>query len=391
LHQLQPEQGNLRAALAWAPVHDPGAAVHLAGSLDSYWNFTSSFAEGRTWIERALAVTLPIPPNIRARALATAGWMAAEQDDLAQAEVYLTEAVDLACALCDDHLLGWALAHIGKIERSRGHLEAAWQIYQELLTRATASGVPLDRAIATLNLGMVAMSMGDLSQAQAFLEEALAIHQASGGALGVAVAESCLGSIVLARGDDAAAKALFMNAFGHFAGLRDWANIARILEGLAVATVNGAANRSTRLLGAAAAMRERVGRPRARAELPTYEQAVETARAALGRAAFAATWDVGTQLPWDEVRTEVATLTASLTEARGESHSPPDLATPHGLTRRELEVLRLLVEGHSNRAIAQALSLSERTAEHHVLHILTKLGLESRTAAATYAVRHGLA
>ena len=53
-------------------------------------------------------------------------------------------------------------------------------------------------------------------------------------------------------------------------------------------------------------------------------------------------------------------------------------------------MLRLVAAGRSNRAIADTLSLSERTIESHVLHIMTKLGLESRTAAATYAVRHGL-
>jgi len=69
----------------------------------------------------------------------------------------------------------------------------------------------------------------------------------------------------------------------------------------------------------------------------------------------------------------------------------PVVAERSGLTRREVEVLRLLTEGQSNRAIAAELSVSERTVEHHVLHILTKLGLDSRTAAATYAVRNGLA
>jgi len=61
------------------------------------------------------------------------------------------------------------------------------------------------------------------------------------------------------------------------------------------------------------------------------------------------------------------------------------------LTRREREVVREIAAGHSNRAIAQTLSISERTVEVHVLHILTKLGLESRSAAAAWAVRHGLA
>jgi DNA-binding NarL/FixJ family response regulator len=52
--------------------------------------------------------------------------------------------------------------------------------------------------------------------------------------------------------------------------------------------------------------------------------------------------------------------------------------------------LRLLAEGHSNPEIASALYISPRTASHHVTSILAKLGVESRTAAATYAVRHGL-
>ena len=390
LARLRPEQGNVRVALGWALEHEPVAAAWLAGSLDAYWNFTSSFAEGRAWVERALAATTPIPSHIRARALATAGWMAMEQGDLAQAEVYLSEAANLARALGDDRLLSITLNHIGKLELSQGHLEAAWQIHEESLTRATVSGVELDIATATLNLGMVARNVGDLPQAQSFLEKALAMHQASGSALGIAIAESCLGSLVLSRGDNAAAEALLLNAFRYFAGLSDWANVARILEGLAEVTVNGAADRSTRLLGAAAAMRERVGRPRNRAEQPRYEQVVKTARTALGRATFAATWDAGTQLTWEEVLTEVTTFTEPLTEAGGESHSLPALATSHGLTRRELEVLRLLTEGRSNRAMAAALSLSERTIEHHVLHVMNKLGVASRTAAATYAIRKGL-
>ena len=72
----------------------------------------------------------------------------------------------------------------------------------------------------------------------------------------------------------------------------------------------------------------------------------------------------------------------------GTPAAPP---THHGLSPREREVLHLLTEGRSNRAMAETLSLSERTIEGHVLHILTKLGLESRAAAAAYAVRHGLA
>jgi DNA-binding NarL/FixJ family response regulator len=62
----------------------------------------------------------------------------------------------------------------------------------------------------------------------------------------------------------------------------------------------------------------------------------------------------------------------------------------NGLTPRELEVLRLLVAGRSNPQIAEALFISPRTATTHVSNILAKLGVESRTEAATRAIRDGL-
>jgi DNA-binding NarL/FixJ family response regulator len=58
------------------------------------------------------------------------------------------------------------------------------------------------------------------------------------------------------------------------------------------------------------------------------------------------------------------------------------------LTRREQDVLRLVAAGRSNREIADILSISERTVENHMSHILTKLDVESRTAAALVAVRN---
>jgi DNA-binding NarL/FixJ family response regulator len=60
------------------------------------------------------------------------------------------------------------------------------------------------------------------------------------------------------------------------------------------------------------------------------------------------------------------------------------------LSRRETDVLRLVASGLSNREIASSLVLSEHTVHRHVTNILRKLGLASRTAAATLATRHGI-
>ena len=87
---------------------------------------------------------------------------------------------------------------------------------------------------------------------------------------------------------------------------------------------------------------------------------------------------------------------------RGEVHLDPvvarkltrSLVTPQqtvtALTRREREILVLVAQGGSNRDIARALVISERTARTHVSNVLTKLGLTSRTQAALWAIREGL-
>jgi NarL family two-component system response regulator LiaR len=60
------------------------------------------------------------------------------------------------------------------------------------------------------------------------------------------------------------------------------------------------------------------------------------------------------------------------------------------LTGREGEVIRLVAQGKSNREIAQALVISEKTAKAHISNILGKLGLEDRTQMAVYAIKNGL-
>jgi HD-GYP domain-containing protein (c-di-GMP phosphodiesterase class II) len=77
-------------------------------------------------------------------------------------------------------------------------------------------------------------------------------------------------------------------------------------------------------------------------------------------------------------------------EAAGRSRPSARGVWPSGLSDREVEVLRLVAAGSSNREVAEALVISHRTAEHHVQHIYGKIGVSTRAAAAMFAMQHGL-
>jgi HD-GYP domain-containing protein (c-di-GMP phosphodiesterase class II) len=81
---------------------------------------------------------------------------------------------------------------------------------------------------------------------------------------------------------------------------------------------------------------------------------------------------------------------ASVIGAAGLEPARRRVPQPSGLSDREVEVLRLLSAGLTNRQIADRLVVSPRTAEHHVQHIYTKIGASSRAAAALFAMEHGL-
>jgi HD-GYP domain-containing protein (c-di-GMP phosphodiesterase class II) len=76
--------------------------------------------------------------------------------------------------------------------------------------------------------------------------------------------------------------------------------------------------------------------------------------------------------------------------AAGHAAVVPRQELPAGLSAREVEVLGLVAQGCSNAQIAERLVISRRTAEHHVQHIYTKIGVSSRAAAALFAMEHRL-
>jgi two-component system, NarL family, response regulator LiaR len=78
-------------------------------------------------------------------------------------------------------------------------------------------------------------------------------------------------------------------------------------------------------------------------------------------------------------------LVRHVRHAAARPQGPPAVLTP-----RELEILRLIVEGRENSEIADILVISLATAKNHVAHVLGKLGMQNRVQAAVYAVRNGL-
>ena len=390
LQRLRPEIGNVRLALAWTLEHDPAAAVQLVGALMDWWIAYVPLVEGRAWISRALEAAPDAAPLDRALALLTAGRIANEQADLESAEGFLTDAMTLAREMDDHYLLVHGLLFLGHTAFERGDLAQARELLNEARTLALESEPPdpVRVAIITMDLGRVVWAAGDVSMAQDLLEEALARHEAASERLGVAFGRLYLGQLLAVRGRQAHAMEHLRAALLVF-GETGWycGPAASAIDGVVSVVVTRHPETAARLLGAAAVMRDQVGRRRDRLDNALYGQMEETARTALGDAAFTAAWETGEQLTWDEVLTEIDTLVTTLAEPETLSSNAP----PARLTPRELEVLRLVADGRSNRVIAEQLSLSERTVENHVMHILTKLDVDSRTAAATWAVRNELA
>ena len=159
------------------------------------------------------------------------------------------------------------------------------------------------------------------------------------------------------------------------------------VAGLAgVALAYGQPERAGRLLGAVEAARETSGVGRI-SHAPYAERIAVDARARLGEPAFAATWKQGRP---SLSRMHVADALA-LASSAGEQSPPVDSdSRGFGLTPRELDVLRLLVEGRSDREIGEALFIGTRTVQTHVANLFAKLGVNARAEAAAVAVRRGI-
>ncbi len=112
-------------------------------------------------------------------------------------------------------------------------------------------------------------------------------------------------------------------------------------------------------------------------------------RVLVGQACQALGDDEAAGLEFDAARSVFAQLGAQPDLARLDTTRAPT-SPPGPLTARELDVLRLIAAGHTNKGIAGELCLSERTIDRHVSNILSKLDVPSRAAATAYAYDHKL-
>jgi DNA-binding CsgD family transcriptional regulator len=117
---------------------------------------------------------------------------------------------------------------------------------------------------------------------------------------------------------------------------------------------------------------------------------VAHARSQLDEATFSAAHVAGRALTPAQAIAEALAIPASDEQAAVRAAEVPSATAAGGLTARERDVLGLVVQGRSNKQIAMALMISERTVNTHLVHIFAKLDVSSRAAATAAALRFGL-
>jgi DNA-binding NarL/FixJ family response regulator len=231
------------------------------------------------------------------------------------------------------------------------------------------------------------MQKGDYAEAHRLGNESLAVARADGATAQIALALEVLSDVGFRSGESAAALQQLHEALTLYGRLGSQFGVARVLETIAVRTSSTQPAAATRLYGTSERLRRRAGIPILHHEQSFVEAGIATARAALGDAAFSAAWQAGRERSVEDAIHEGLAL--ALAPASGEAPETRSTSTgAHGLTPRELDVLRLIVEGLSDREIAERLFISPHTVMRHVANVFNKLGVSSRTAAATWAMRH---
>lgn len=211
-----------------------------------------------------------------------------------------------------------------------------------------------------------ALACGDVAAARRWVDDTVAMvpgwHQMG--------ARTVRAHIALAQGDLDQAERDAHEAVVIAARTHGYLRVADALECLVrLAADVGTHSYGARLLGASAAIRERMGHARFALYQEGYDSAVAAIREGLGQNAFEASWDEGAALSTEEA-------IAYAQRGRGERKRPS--SGWKSLTPMENDVVRLVREGLGNKEIGARLFISPRTVQTHLTHVYSKLGLTSR-------------
>jgi DNA-binding CsgD family transcriptional regulator/tetratricopeptide (TPR) repeat protein len=341
------------------------------------------------WLERALAMRDDVSLAALTEVLdGAACYYTFLVDDRARAEMLARELVAHADALGDSYAACDGHNYLASLAMRRSdYPEAIAHCRQTLALAPNARNSATQIAWAVFGLARVALHQGDLTAAATGFADALARNREIGYLYGTQVALIHMGRVRLAQGDFKEAAAQFAEGMGLACESRETSGIADGLVRLAlVAATMGQVQHAAHLLGAVDALRLRYG---VLHDLESTAEAVQAevgARRTMGDEHFAEEWESGHNMSMEGAIQE-AYAVAEMAQA---GFRPKAGTAGHDLTPREIAVLCLLVEGLSDKEIAETLGTTRRTASKHVETIRGKFGVSTRTAAAAYATRHGM-
>jgi len=384
LRRIEADHANFLAALSWMKeCGNAEGVLRLSGALAVFWHHRGYLREGHIWLQWALAHTPEMPTVHRARALAGLSLILWTQGDLDAAAPLAEASRAIAEQIGNKELAALSIHLLGLVENILGHWNLAELLMLDALRRWQELDLPTDTAMALNALSSITRGKGDRDASARYADEGLAIFQALNHPSGTALALTSLARLALDRHDELRALKLFNQALQSWLTIDErWAAVLAF-TGLASIAARRQPDIATMLIGATdAIIQEGTGSPFL-ADRKNHDQTRENVQKEIGASRFAELHTAGMSMSLAAL-VDLASRIEIMPDRRSGSSNPDQL------TDQEQRVLRLLAQGLSNREIATALAISQRTVENHVSHILAKLGVASRAAAARYTKEQGL-
>ena len=389
--QLEREHDNLRTALRWyVQAGQIKASLEMVDHLRDFWSKRGYHTEG---IDQAtIVLDLPGAAGLtieRAGALATRAWLLVRHGDYPSAIADGEEVLTL-CASHNCHALEPVVLNtLGLAYEQTSTFDAARTMVAQALAIAQDVGDGLTMLRALTHLAITAARDGDAARATALFDESISISRASGDDDMLAFALWAKSTYAWTTVGSHAARRMAHQSLALYRQLGfPWGTIQCLRQLAALALADGDAERAVRLYASASVLGQTHGIPPPPADEAGYQHRLAQMRELLGSAQFEALWTAQLAAPIAEV---IDWALADGKWLQSQLTVPPSQAAPHGLSPREVEVLRLIAAGRSNRQIAEALYLSPRTVERHIANIYLKIDVHNKAEATAFAYRHHLA